>query len=316
MKLNDYLRETFFKMLNFREAAGYATVTYKVTLLPFIDFCCYKYPDAENLTAEMLDEWLTHKGYTVNTQAAFIACLRQYCRYINFLGTQAFIPDEDYTLKRIAYEPYTFTDMELRTLFSAIDGYKPSTNNKKFKPEVVISPMFRMMYCCGMRPSEPLRLRCNDVNLDTGDIYIRETKKHKDRHIIMSADMVNLCQKYDEIAGKRTWFFEYNNGPYDRNWMTSQFGHCWKRSGLQEHGHPRPYDLRHAFATRNLIRWIDNGQDVNHLLPYLSTYMGHSELDSTFYYIHLLPERIRKSAGINWKQFADIYEKEGNCIED
>ena len=132
MKLNDYLRETFFKMLNFREAAGYATVTYKVTLLPFIDFCCYKYPDAENLTAEMLDEWLTHKGYTVNTQAAFIACLRQYCRYINFLGTQAFIPDEDYTLKRIAYEPYTFTDMELRTLFSAIDGYKPSTNNKKF----------------------------------------------------------------------------------------------------------------------------------------------------------------------------------------
>lgn len=38
MKLNDYLRETFFKMLNFREAAGYATVTYKVTLLPFIDF--------------------------------------------------------------------------------------------------------------------------------------------------------------------------------------------------------------------------------------------------------------------------------------
>ena len=86
MKLNDYLRETFFKMLNFREAAGYATVTYKVTLLPFIDFCCYKYPDAENLTAEMLDERLTHKGYTVNTQAAFIACLRQYCRYINFLG--------------------------------------------------------------------------------------------------------------------------------------------------------------------------------------------------------------------------------------
>ena len=82
--------------------------------------------------------------------------------------------------------------------------------------------------------------------------------------------------------------------------------HCWKRSGLQAHGHPRPYDLRHAFATRNLIRWIDNGLDINHLLPYLSTYMGHSELDSTFYYIHLLPERIRKSAGINWKQFADI----------
>lgn len=316
MVLNDYLEEYLVKMLEFRDAAGYATVTYKVTLMPFIDFCCSRYPDTEVLTAEMLDEWLVFKGYTVNTQATFIACLRQYCRYINFLGTSAYIPDEDYTLKRIAYEPYLFTDSELQTLFYTIDGYKPSTNNKKYHPELVTSPMFRMMYCCGMRPSEPLRLRCDDVNLNTGDIYIRETKKHKDRHIIMSQDMLDLCRKYDDLDGKRTWFFEYSNESYDRKWMTTQFVHCWKRSGLAAHGNPRPYDFRHAFATRNLIRWIDNGLDVNNLLPYLSTYMGHSTLNSTFYYIHLLPERIRNSVGVNWKQFSAIYEKEGGSIED
>ena len=93
--------------------------------MPFIDFCCTNYKDAENLTSEMLDDWLACKGYTVNTQAAFIACLRQYCRYINFLGIKAYIPDEDYTLRRIAYEPYIFTDSELRTLFYTIDGYGP-----------------------------------------------------------------------------------------------------------------------------------------------------------------------------------------------
>lgn len=43
------------------------------------------------------------------------------------------------------------------------------------------------------------------------------------------------------------------------------------------------------------------------LMPYLSTYMGHSELDSTFYYIHLLPDRLLKSAGIEWHQFDGIY---------
>lgn len=303
-------------MLDFRESVGYATFTYKVTLMPFIKFCCLNYADAEVLTQEMLDDWLVYKSYTVNTQAAFISCLRQYSRYLNFLGSKAYIPDEDYTLNRISYEPYLFTDSELKSLFNTIDGYAASTNNRKFKPEMVTSPMFRMMYCCGMRPSEPLRLQCTDINLDTGDIYIRETKHHKDRHIIMSADMLEMCRKYDMLAGKRTWFFEYDDGPYDRKWMTAQFRHCWKRSKLEAHGNPRPYDLRHAFATRNLIRWIDNGLDINNLLPYLSTYMGHSELHSTFYYIHLLPDRIRHSAGVDWKQFSSIYGKEGGWIEN
>ena len=316
MLINDYLKDYLFKMLEFRNAAGYATTTYKVTLMPFIDFCCSHYENSEILSQEMLDEWLVYKKYTINTQAAFIACLRQYCRYINFLGIKAYIPDEDYTLKRIAYEPYIFTDSELKDLFYAIDGYRPSTNNKKYKPEIVTSPIFRMMYCCGMRPSEPLHLKCEDVNLGTGDIYIKETKRHKERHIIMSKDMLELCIKYDGIAGKRTWFFEYNGKPYERQWMTAQFRHCWKRSGLNAHGEPRPYDLRHAFATRNLIRWLDNGLDINNLLPYLSTYMGHATLNSNFYYIHILPERIRNSAGVDWKQLSTIYGKEGDCIED
>ena len=316
MTINDYLKDYLSKMLDFRKAVGYATFTYTVTLMPFIDFCCTNYRNAENLTSEMLDDWLACKGYTVNTQAAFIACLRQYCRYINFLGIKAYVPDEDYTLKRIAYEPYIFTDFELQTLFYTIDGYGPTTNNKKYKPEIVTAPIFRMMYCCGMRPSEPLFLRCDDVNLDSGDIYIRETKKHKDRHIIMSRDMLDLCRKYDELAGRRIWFFEYDKGSYDTHWMTSQFRHCWKKSGLKPHGSPRPYDLRHAFATRNLIQWIDKGLDVNCLLPYLSTYMGHSKLCSTYYYIHLLPDRIRDSSGVTWEQFSAIYEKEGGRIED
>ena len=202
-----------------------------------------------------------------------------------------------------------------KTLFDTIDNDKPSTNNAKYKPEIVVPPLFRMMYCCGMRPSEPLSLRYKDVNLESGDIYITETKKHKDRHIIMSADMLELCRKYDFIIRKRECFFEYCSKTYERKWMAAQFHHCWKKSGLAAHGNPRPYDLRHTFATRNLIRWIDNGLDINNLIPYLSTYMGHSDLNSTFYYIHLLPERIRNTIGIHWEQFSEIY-KDGSCGED
>ena len=58
MTINDYLKDYLDKMMEFREAAGYATATYKITLMPFIDFCCSNYKDASVLTSDMLDEWL------------------------------------------------------------------------------------------------------------------------------------------------------------------------------------------------------------------------------------------------------------------
>lgn len=60
VKINDYLEEYFLKMHDFRAAAGYATVTYKATLKPFIGFCISNYPDEEAITAEMVDEWLNY----------------------------------------------------------------------------------------------------------------------------------------------------------------------------------------------------------------------------------------------------------------
>jgi integrase len=131
----------------------------------------------------------------------------------------------------------------------------------------------------------------------------------------MSEDMRELCTEYHARAGERTWFFEYNGKPYSTKWMTSRFHHCWKNSGLQAHGTPRPYDLRHAFASHNLMRWIDQKLDVMALLPFLSSYMGHSELTSTLYYVHLLPDRLRKSSGIDWTRFSDIYGKAGDPDE-
>jgi integrase/recombinase XerD len=310
------LTADFQKMLDYREAVGYATNTYKSMVLPFIAYCGNNHLDGISITQEMIDSWLEKYNYSQNNQAVFIACLRQYTKFINFLGKVAFIPDDDYSIKRISYKPYIFTDEELLALFNAFDCYKASTSNKKFKPEIILPPLFRMMYCCGMRPSEPLHLLCKDVNLKTGDIYIRSSKRHKDRHIIMSDDMLDLCNKYNHYAGERNWFFEYKENYFETHWMTAQFHHCWKLSGLVQHGIPRPYALRHAFATRNMMRWIDNGNDIVTLLPYLSTYMGHSEITSTLYYIHLLPDRIKRSTGIDWKKFSIIYGKEGTIDEE
>ena len=65
-------------------------------------------------------------------------------------------------------------------------------------------------------------------------------------------------------------------------------------------------DLRHRYASATLQRWIDNGTDLNAKLPYLRTYMGHSTLSQTAYYIHMLPENLLKSPGIDWASFGEV----------
>ena len=47
----------------------------------------------------------------------------------------------------------------------------------------------------------------------------------------------------------------------------------------------RLQDLRHTFATNRVAQWYREGKDVQALLPVLSTYLGHCNLDSTAVYI-------------------------------
>jgi integrase/recombinase XerD len=60
--------------------------------------------------------------------------------------------------------------------------------------------------------------------------------------------------------------------------------------GDESGSNARAYDFRHHFAFANLNKWVGEGTDVNSMLPYLMRYMGHSCLESTLYYIHLVPE--------------------------
>lgn len=296
--------------IDLKKSLGYAPETYAYYLKAFLEHCNVSFPNDEHVTKDMVDSWLLVHPFKSNaTRSHAISNLRVFSRYQNSVGKSAFVPSEEYSLPVQHYHPYIFTDEELPALFHAMDGIKPYHETPK--REFTVSVLFRMIYCCGMRPSEPLRLLSEDVDLMNGDIYIRQSKMAKDRHIIMSDDMLLLCRKYDSLMGERKWFFQkWDGGAFPTYWMTNQFHICWRKSGLKANGKPRPYDLRHCFATRTLMRWIDEGRDVMALLPYLSTYMGHKKFQHTLYYIHLLPERLRKTSGIDWGRLDVIFGTE------
>ena len=99
-------------------------------------------------------------------------------------------------------------------------------------------------------------------------------------------------------------FPDRNGNPYSSPWMQNKFKAFFAAAnpGVDPDMLPpvRIYDLRHRFASAALSRWLDSGENLFNRLPYLRAYMGHKELSATVYYIHLLPENLVKSAGIEW----------------
>lgn len=128
-------------------------------------------------------------------------------------------------------------------------------------------------------------------------------------------DMKELAVSYarlrDAAYPDSPYFFPDKNGNvYSATWLQKRF------KGFFESANPdvdsamlptvRVYDLRHRFASAILNRWLDNGENLFNRLPYLRTYMGHKDLSATVYYIHLLPENLIKSAGIDWQSLRQM----------
>jgi integrase len=59
---------------------------------------------------------------------------------------------------------------------------------------------------------------------------------------------------------------------------------------------PRLHDLRHTFAVRTLLSWYRTGENVQARMPSLSTYLGHREPASTYWYLSAAPELLALAA--------------------
>lgn len=301
------LMEDYGKMLDIRETLGYSRATYRHYIPEFILFCSRRYPGSSCISREMVEGWILHRVFPSNrTFDEALSKIRVFTNYLAFAGRQTFIPDDRYHKPYQKYIPYIISGAELSDFFRSVDSVPPDGNVPG--KEYILPVLFRMMYCCGMRPTEPLRLRRQDICLEHGEVFIRQTKGCKDRRIVMSGDLLRLCRIYDSCMGGRDYFFQHwNGGILNPRWTLAQFHRCFESPTYPERKRARPYDLRHTFATGILMKWIDGKQDVMSLLPYLSAYMGHVDVRDTLYYVHLLPERLQKTAGIDWASLSAVY---------
>src|SRR5205823_6474814 len=59
---------------------------------------------------------------------------------------------------------------------------------------------------------------------------------------------------------------------------------------------PRIHDLRHTFAVRRLLRWSEEGVDVDRKIAVLATYLGHAKVTDTYWYLTAVPELMALTA--------------------
>lgn len=308
LTLTSGLAQDMKAMLDFRESMGFSCDSYVYHFKSLDSFCNEYYPAATELCEEVVLDWLQVRPGEVDALNHRASSVRMLAKYIVSTGKKAYILPEKYIPPQRPYVPYILSDRELTALFSAIDAYPANTRLDALQP-ALFSTLFRLIYTCGLRPNEGRTLLRENVNLETGEILITATKKHKERMVVLSEDMRCLARRYAELKNivhpDSPFFFPSKSGkPYTEKMLGWHFKNfvAAANPGVEKDQLPniRIYDLRHRFATTVMIKWIDERRDLYNMLPYLSTYMGHAKFSQTAYYIQLIPENIKNSQGIDW----------------
>jgi integrase len=279
-----------------KKATGYTYESAEFDLRDF-DRYCSRRAECKSLSRELVLEWAKAKdGESPQTHRGRISPIRELGKYMQSIGvSEAYVLPTGLSRKVERYVPHFFTSQELAAFFMACDKLTP--HGAMHARHLVLPVFFRLLYCCGLRTCEARTLRVENVDLRNGQIDILWSKGCRNRRLPLPQDFLELLRTYDARVSKiypgRIYFFPTTrSGCYRRGSVGEVFREIWRAASLEKalDKKPRAYDFRHHFAFTNLNRWVAAGVDVNSMLPCLSRYMGHSCIESTDYYLHLVPE--------------------------
>jgi len=280
-----------------KKSIGYPYDASARILKVFSVFCSACYPEEKILTKEIAMRWAEKRqDEHVNGLIRRITPVRQLAKYMNSIGIDAYLIPRGIPGKQVRYVPHIFTDQELHAFFAEADRCVVSSYSGPAR-HLIIPVIFRLLYCCGLRSSEARLLTVEDVDLEIGKLTIRQSKGNKDRTVMMSEGILDLCRtfhsKISRIFPDRVVFFPNQSGKAYNNRIIDYWFHLlWNKTGITNSSGnlPRVHDFRHTFAVKRLNIWVQEGKNLNTFLPYLCMYLGHAHLTETDYYLHFVPE--------------------------
>ncbi len=167
--------------------------------------------------------------------------------------------------QRLHNLPGTYSSNEISRILNSIENLKHRT-------------MIFLIYSAGLRVSELINLRNEDILEDRRLIFVRKAKGRKDRYTILAATALEWIREYREAYKPKNYLFEGSyRGPYSATSLRKILHRAKDKAGVKTAG--SLHTLRHSFATHLL----ENGTD----LRYIQELLGHASPKTTEIYTHV-----------------------------
>jgi integrase len=296
MRENEWsLDELMQNFIDFKRSQGYSYEHDAYHLFAFKNLCssmgCHGIPGKKEFHL-----WMMRKPSELpQSQHRRVSSARGFHVYLQKLSIDTgYVLPKNKRTSSLRHRPHFFSANEIYQFFKVCDTLKVRKEN--LGREIILPTAFRLIYCCGLRPIEAIRLKMEHVNLQEGYVNILASKCHKDRRLYLTQELMAYLAQYrhdiERAWPECTYFFPKDlHNRFGRGYLRSNFKVIWSNANKDSlASQVRVYDLRHHFALTNLNRWIQEGKNVDSMILYLMKFMGHASLDSTYYYLHLIPE--------------------------
>lgn len=264
------------------------------------------------VTADLTVRWAqSSRQATPLTWARRLEVLRPFTRYRSqFDAATEIVPRSFFGPAHRRLVPHIYEEEEIVALLKATDNLLPAGG---LRP-LTYRTLFGLLAATGLRISEALHLKPQDVDLGHNMLTVRQTKFRKSRLMPLHSTTVGALTDYAAARQRKLGglsveaFFVSDRGKP----LADRTVHCtferlrahlgWLARG--GHAAPRIHDLRHSFICHGLLRSYRQHQPIDNVIDALSTYVGHAKVSDTYWYVTATPELMAVAAQ-RFSQFAE-----------
>ncbi len=266
---------------------------------PFVTFADSE--GVEWITTGLFLRWKERFGSAgQNAWAGRLSAVRVFATWLQGIDPRTEVPPKGLIPRQgCRPKPHIYSDREIRQIVAEAARLECCTGLRG----MTFSTMFGLIAVTGMRIGEALALHDADVDPGGAVIRVRHAKNGRDRVIPVTSCTAERLQMHrdtrNRILGRATqaFFCGTGGGRLGEDTARYNFAMIGQRIGLRElqvdnrkgRG-PRLHDLRHSFATKTIIDWFRQGEDVDAGMYRLSAFLGHAGPDCTWWYIEAVPE--------------------------
>jgi integrase len=257
--------------------------------------------DAPHIDTALFLRWdasLSDVG--ASTRSARLGKVRLFAQWLCGIDPAHEVPPRGLLPNRSGRQrPHIYSETEIASILAAAKNL-PSIYGLR---GLTCSTLFGLIAVTGLRISEALSLDNDDLDTGDGVLRVRRGKLGRERLLPLDptvvARFVAHAAERDRLLGRAApAFFVTGKGTRLTDCSARyNFARACQQIGLRadqqycRHGRgPRIHDLRHTFAVRTMIDWYRAGKDPAREMIRLTTYLGHTDPDNTFWYLEAVPE--------------------------